>query len=231
MVKVEETYDAFFRIWNTTMIPRLIPQAKWFKEGSELKPGDIIYFQKVENELSSTWTVGQVFSVTRSRDGVVRRVCVKYINHTEDKPRYTDRAVRNLVRLFNVEDSYFMRDMAEVERMMTKLQKDGSYVIKQAVPKSCKCCCLEHCKLSYHSVGGALVGVNMADRFAMNKFIAEFPYTYERDFFNDDYNEVECIKSDNLIVERDEFFDALTALEVDFNLEVEKKLSDEDNFA
>ena len=71
----------------------------------------------------------------------------------------------------------------------------------------------------------------MADRFAMNKFIAEFPYTYERDFFNDDYNEVECIKSDNLIVERDEFFDALTALEVDFNLEVEKKLSDEDNFA
>jgi len=73
MVKVEETYDAFFRIWNTTtMIPRLIPQAKWFKEGSELKPGDIIYFQKVENELSSTWTVGQVYSVTRSRDGVVR---------------------------------------------------------------------------------------------------------------------------------------------------------------
>ena len=34
-----------------------------------------------------------------------------------------------------------------------------------------------------------------------------------------------------MIVERDEFFDALTALEVDFNLEVEKKLSDEDNFA
>ena len=249
MVKVEETYDAFFRIWNATMVPRLIPQAKWFTEGSELKPGDIIYFQKVENELSSTWTVGQVYSVTRSRDGVVRRVCVKYINYTEDKPRYTDRAVRSLVRLFNVEDSYFMRDMAEVEKMMTKLQenrtegvtkikptklvrkKDGSYMIKQAVPKNCKCCCLEHCKLSNHSVGGALVGVNMADRFAMNKFVAEFPLIYERDFFDDNYNEVEHIKSDILMDEKDEVFDALTALETDFNLKLEERLSDEENFA
>ena len=188
-----------------------------------------------------------MYSVTRSRDGVVRRVCVKYINHTEDKPRYTDRAVRSLVRLLNVEDSYFMRDMTEVERMMTKLmenrtedvtkikptklvrKKDGSYMIKQAVPKNCKCCCLEHCKLSNHSVGGALVGVNMADRFAMNKVVAEFPLVYERDFFDDDYNEVEHIKSDILMGEKDEFFDALTALETDFNLQEEKRHSDEDN--
>ena len=142
-----------------------------------------------------------------------------------------------------------MRDMAEVERMMTKLQenstedvtkikptklvrkKDGSYMIKQAVPKTCKCCCREHCKFSNHSVGGALVGVNMADRFAMNKFVAEFPLIYERDFFDDNYYEVEHIKSDTLMDKKDEFFDALTALETDFNLKLEKRLSDEDNFA
>ena len=71
----------------------------------------------------------------------------------------------------------------------------------------------------------------MADRFAMNKFVAEFPLVYERDFFDDNYNEVVHIKSDILMDEKDEFFDALTALETDFNLQPEKKLSDEDIFA
>ena len=71
----------------------------------------------------------------------------------------------------------------------------------------------------------------MADRFAMNKFVAEFPLIYERDFFDDNYYEVEHIKSDTLMDEKDEFFDALTALETDFNLNLEKRLSDEDTFA
>ena len=53
MVKVEQTYDAFFKIWNATMVPKLIPQPKWFKDSPELKPGDIVYFQKTQNELSS----------------------------------------------------------------------------------------------------------------------------------------------------------------------------------
>ena len=64
VVKVEKTCDA-------TMIPRLIPQSKGFTE-----------------DLSSTWTVDQVFSVTRSRDSVNRRACVKYCYHTEERPRY-----------------------------------------------------------------------------------------------------------------------------------------------
>ena len=69
------------------------------------------------------------------------------------------------------------------------------------------------------------------DRFAMNEFVDEYPHIYERDFFDDDYNEVQGIKSDILMGEKDEFFDVLTALETDFNLEEEKRLSDEDNFA
>ena len=71
----------------------------------------------------------------------------------------------------------------------------------------------------------------MADRFAMDNFVAEYPHIYERDFFDDDYNEVQCIKSDILMGEKDEFFDVLTALETDFNLEKEKRLSDEDSYA
>ena len=71
MKKVEEVYDAFFKVWNVTMAPRLISQPKWFKESPELKPEDIIYFQKTESELSNDWTVGQVDSVTKSKDGLL----------------------------------------------------------------------------------------------------------------------------------------------------------------
>ena len=49
MQKVEETHDAFFKIWNVAMVPRLILQPKWFKKSPELKPEDVIYFQKTEN--------------------------------------------------------------------------------------------------------------------------------------------------------------------------------------
>ena len=46
MVKVKQLYKAFFKVWNATMVPKLLPQPKWFKESPELKPGDIIYFMR-----------------------------------------------------------------------------------------------------------------------------------------------------------------------------------------
>ena len=42
---------------------------------------------------------------------------------------------------------------------------------------------------------------------------------------------MESIKSNLLVSERDEFFDTLTALETDFNLEEEVGLLDENNLA
>ena len=237
MVKVEQAYDAFFKIWNATMVPKLIPQPKWFKDSPELKPGDIIYFQKTENELSSDWTVGQVHYVTRSRDGVIRRVCVKYFNHKENKPRFTDRAVRSLVKLFSIEDSYYVHDMAKVEQLMMDLRKDevpkkvepkkllrnkdGTYKIAGAVSTSCKCCCHGHCKLSVHSVGGALQGVSLDERKGVD---VNFPNIYDRDVFDStDIPNYECehIMSSVLLDKQDNFYSVLMALETDFNLEGE----------
>ena len=242
MAKVEQTYDAFFKVWNATMVPKLLPQPKWFKECPELKPGDIVYFQKTENELSSDWTVGQVHFITRSKDGVVRRVCVKYFNHTENKPRFTDRAVRSLVKLFNVEDSYYIRDMAKVEKLMTELKKDevprrmepikiqsnkdGTHTIKGSASTVCKgCCCVGHCGLSVHNVGGALVGVSLDQK--MTEVDVNFPNIYEGDFFDStessDY-ENEHMKPSVLLGKRDAFYDMFMALETNFNLKEETTL-------
>ena len=71
--------------------------------------------------------------VTRSRDGVIRRVCVKYFNHKENKPSFTDRAVRSLVKLFSIDDSYFIQDMAKVEKLVADLRKEE--VPKKIEPK------------------------------------------------------------------------------------------------
>ena len=241
MVKVEQTYDAFFKVWNATMVPKLLHQPKWFKECPELKPGDIIYFQKTENELSSDWTVGQVYYVTRSKDGVVRRVCVKYFNHNENKPRFTDRAVRSLVRLFNIEDTYYMNDMAKVDKLITELRKDevprkvetstlqrnsdDTYKIKGSVSTVCGCCCTGHCKLNIHNVGRALLGVSPDHK--MTKVDVNFPMIYEGDLFDtadiSDY-ENEHIKPSVLLGKRDAFYDMFMALETNFNLKEETML-------
>ena len=70
----------------------------WYNSDKDLEEGDLIYFQKRENQLDHTWTIGRVEQVVRSnRDQMIRRVVVKYQNAGENRPRFTDRAVRQLV--------------------------------------------------------------------------------------------------------------------------------------
>ena len=174
--KVEQTYDSFFKLWNTSCLPKLIPQPKWFRDGPELKPEDVVMFRKKENDLSSEWTVGQVESVTRSRDGVVRRAEIRYHNPGDvtdpdtrlllTPPKFTDRAVRTLVRLFSLDDAYFIEDMAAVEQKLLRDTQglinfedrrvvqtvDGRYEMvgsNFAEDKTCECCCEGHCSMEH----------------------------------------------------------------------------------
>ena len=174
MKRVNELYLEFFKIWNVSVFPKMIPQTKWWRDGPELKVEDVILFQKTSPgqgvQWSDEWTVGQVDSVTRSKDGVVRRVNIRYFNAGDSQPKFTDRAVRSLVRLFNIEDNYFIEDMAEVEKLMKKTQEnlisedkikpirvvrteDGGYKVKDAdrvVAKCASCCCVGHCVVSHY---------------------------------------------------------------------------------
>ena len=126
MSKVEKLYDSFFQLMNIVMVPRLIAQPKWFKDSPQVQVDDVIYFQKVENDLYSKWTVGQVDAIIRSKDQSIRRVTVRYHNAGEKEPRFTDRCVRSLVRLFNIEDDYFVNDMDRVKDLLEKVRaEDG----------------------------------------------------------------------------------------------------------
>ena len=218
MSKVESIYEAFFKIWNIVMIPRLIPQPKWYKSSPDVKVDDVIYFQKVENDISSEWTVGQVESVTRSKDGKVRRVQVRYSNYGENVVRFTDRSVRSLVRLFNVEDDYFVRDMESAEKLINELQRDqisdddyrvdGQASIATVEP--CQCCCSGHCSVSKHTGAGRVTGVSLV---SCVKVTCDHSWIYSAEIVSQD--DVRIVP-DMLGGERDEFYEMLTALEIKF---------------
>ena len=211
MVKVEELFNAFYKLWNVSMVPKLIPQPKWFKDHPELKPEDVVYYQKSESDLSSKWTVGQVENITRSKDGVIRRVTVRYFNHGEKVPRFTDRSVRSLVRLFNIEDNYWVEDMAKCEKLVKKYYSeheagprvdpiklvkdaDGKYEVQdkaKSKKKSCNCCCIGHCYLSRdcHRPTGRVIGGDLSTlESAPTARELEFPIIYERDLITNSFN-------------------------------------------
>ena len=131
MKKVENGYRVFFELWNTVLIPTMMKTPKWYDDKSDLEIGCIVYFQKVENNLSSIWTVGKVVDIVKSKDGRVRRATVEYRNSNEDFSRQTDRAARSLIRLFHLDDNNWSRDMAEVDRLIKSLDKDKENSLDQ----------------------------------------------------------------------------------------------------
>ena len=150
--KVEETYQAFFRIWNTAYVPKLIPAPKWFKDSPTLKPNDVVYFQKTAGDLSSSWTVGTIENLIRSKDKKIRKVIVRYTNATEDGFRITDRAFHSIIKLFSIEDAYFIEDLAEVERRLGALGLADNVTVQVQVELAktdCGCCCSGHCAHSH----------------------------------------------------------------------------------
>ena len=127
MEKIEKGYASFFKIWNTSMIPKMMKMYKWF-DSSQLQVDDVVWFKKSESELSNDWTVGKVIAVTKGRDGFARRAEVQYQNATETEPRNTDRAVRSLIKLFNLEDTTWLDDMREVELLVEALKNEDENI-------------------------------------------------------------------------------------------------------
>ena len=200
-------------------------------------------FQKVESEISSEWTVGQVESITRNKDRKIRRIEIRYFNHGQETERKTERCVRNIVRLFNVEDDYFVSDMERVEVLVKELEKgdndkslpeaeelevtedeslrvnvdnDGEEeIVDKFAHKNCKCCCVSHCNLTAHAAStGVVYGVNLA-KYVVVPAVSEMqmPYTREKVSPGDT-----MIRPTVALESVDEMYESLTALQTDFSI-------------
>ena len=96
----------WFNVWNTTIVLKLTERRTWLTSGWDIRKNDAAIFQKSEPDLSSVWTVGLVPDIIVSKDGLFRRVIIRYQNASKSgDARTTDRAVRRVVRLLSVEDT------------------------------------------------------------------------------------------------------------------------------
>ena len=116
--KVQESYEAWYKIWNASYIPKLMYQPKWCKQERDLKEGDIVFFQKDESALAIRWTLGTIDQLVIGRDGLARTAMVKYQNFKEDFKRLSDRAIRSLVKIWSVDDQNFDVDLAQLQRRL-----------------------------------------------------------------------------------------------------------------
>jgi hypothetical protein len=128
-------YDAMFKLWADTFVPRLIYRpSKWNQDDEELHIGDLVYFQKSpDKKLGSKWIIGMVEQLPRGRDGKVRRALVKFQNAKETQPRVTDRAVRSLVKIYDIDEYILQEDLQEVlQRIRDDEQNDVNFVFPEA---------------------------------------------------------------------------------------------------
>ena len=143
---VEEVYQAWFRLWRDTCVPKLMFKPKWFKTDRDLLVGDLVYFVKKDGALDNKWIIGMVESVDRGRDGVIRKATIKYCNSSEQRlslkkgereddstyPRYTERAVRKLVKIFSLEETSLANDLAELDKKEKETEVDRRPEVQSA---------------------------------------------------------------------------------------------------
>ena len=135
--KVESTYQALFKLWADVYVPKLIFSPKWHRDDEQLKEGDLVYLKKSpDNKLESKWVIGIVEQLLPSRDEKVRRVIVRYQNASEDTPQFTDRSVRQLVKIYDIEEYVLQDDLGELMRRLSNDRMTDEPSISQVVSQS-----------------------------------------------------------------------------------------------
>ena len=177
--EIQKKYEAWYKIWVEVYVPKLMARKSHFKNSRDLAPDDIVYYQKDESALSSPWIMGIIDQVVRGRDGIIRRVIVRYRNFKEDFDRFTDRSVRRLIKIYSVDDPDLQQDLTKVQARIDELLGIGGHadaaasimeVFGDAIAKGhaqlfaltkstilqgkCQCCCKAHCKVSIHNYSG-----------------------------------------------------------------------------
>ena len=112
-----------------------------FKQ-ENFKPGDIIYFKITESKMHADWRLGKVEEVKVGPDGFVREATVSYKDVSSKEPadwmfRTVNRPVRNMVKLFNVDDPTLMDDIKNIHDLAEKILKRIEFPMKKMILEQC----------------------------------------------------------------------------------------------
>ena len=80
--RVNDLHEIWYQIYNDTYILKTIVDMvpKWFKHNRDLNFGDVVFLRKEDGVFGGRWTIGEVDTVLKSKDGLVRRAKVHYVN-------------------------------------------------------------------------------------------------------------------------------------------------------
>ena len=110
----EEIFNAWFKNWLITHVPKLMHQPKWFDNERDVKEGDVILFLKNDGALKSTCQFGKIKEIKQSPDNRIRKVTIIYRNHIESINRETRRGVRHIVMIHPVEETSIVTKLGEI---------------------------------------------------------------------------------------------------------------------
>ena len=123
---IEQKYTTWYEVFNTSYLPIIMQRQKWHFSRENLVKGDIVYFKLTESKMSSSWKVGKVENVTIGKDGFVRHAVISYKDVSSDCPedwahRSVERPVRNIIKLFNIEETSLMEDIEYAKRLALRI--------------------------------------------------------------------------------------------------------------
>ncbi|XP_066915555.1 uncharacterized protein [Clytia hemisphaerica] len=108
----QQIYDAWFESWLLNHVPNLMDQQKWFTSNHNIQIGDIVLFKKSDSSISKTYQYGIIASIQPGKDGVIRKVSVRYCNASENTSRETFRSIRDLVLIKSIDESDVFEELA-----------------------------------------------------------------------------------------------------------------------
>ena len=126
MDNISMKYESWYRVWSEEYLPLIMERQKWHFSRENFQPGDIVYFKITESKMSANWKLGKVEEVKFGEDGFVREALVSYKDTSSDEPadwvtRSVNRPVRNMVKLFRLEDTTIMDDIRDVHDSAQKI--------------------------------------------------------------------------------------------------------------
>ena len=69
-----DIFQAWFKDWPISYIPTLIDSHKWFQTDRDMSVGDVVFFQKSEQEFDREYQYGIVASIMQGHDGISTRL-------------------------------------------------------------------------------------------------------------------------------------------------------------
>ena len=110
----KKIFNSWFEAWLTSHVPKLMHQPKWFQSDRDIKICDIVLFIKKDGSIASTYQYGMIHEIEPSKDGLIRKVVVKYRNNNENVDRFTTRAVRELVLIHPIDEVHIMEELGRM---------------------------------------------------------------------------------------------------------------------